>query len=349
MYANDACWIPELRRDAYRRLSPRHNPFLAHADMRLFLAVQSGGGVRGRIAAIDDRAHNDVHRERTAWFGFFEATDASVAGALLAAVEAWAAGRGATLVRGPVNPSLNESAGLLVEGFGEMPYLLMPHNPPAYGAYVEQAGYRKAKDLWAWDLDLTSPLGQRIVRVAERVRNRHGIAIRPIHMQAYERDLAALLNIYCQAWGDNWGFVPPTADEVKQFADDVKPIVDPEIVLLAEMEGQTVGCVVALPDVNQVLARMGGRLLPFGFWHFLNRRRIIDRSRVILLGVLPPYRRIGLYPLLIAELFRRGTARGYRRAELSWTLEDNTAVAAGIAAAGAVHHKTYRLYEKPIG
>ncbi|MCC7416089.1 MAG: GNAT family N-acetyltransferase [Acidobacteria bacterium] len=349
LYATDPRWIPELRRDAVRRLSPEYNPFLAHAEMALFLARRADGSTCGRIAAIEDRAHNDVHTEQAGWFGFFEAADAASAGALLEAVERWAIARGARVIRGPVNPSLNDTAGLLVDGFDEPPYLLMPYNPRVYAEYIEGEGFRKAKDLWAWDLDLTRPLGGRIVRLAGRARRRSGVRVRTVDMRAYDDELGRLLDVYREAWEDNWGFVPPTQAEVRQFADDLKPVIDPEIVLIAEIDGRVAGCVVTLPDVNQVLARMGGSLLPFGLWHFLRRRRIIDRARVVLLGVLPAYRRAGLYPLLVEEVYRRGIARGYRRAELSWTLEDNDEINAGIAASGGRHYKTYRLYEKPIG
>jgi GNAT superfamily N-acetyltransferase len=348
LYADDPHWIPELRRDAYRRVSPKHNPFLAHADIALFLAVD-GGRTVGRIAAIEDRAHNEYHHERLAWFGFFEARDGGVAAALLAAVEHWGAARGCTAVRGPANPSLNESAGLLVQGFDDDPYLLMPYNPPAYAEFIEGAGYVKAKDLLGWDLDLTQPLGARIEKLAERVRRRNNIVVRRVDMKQFDRDLALMQSIYRSAWEDNWGFVPPTDAEMRQLATDLKPVIDPDLVLFAEMDGKAISTVVVLPDVNQVLKRMHGRLLPFGLWHFLNRKKIINRCRLVLLGVVAEYRNVGLYPLMISEIHRRGVANGYIRGELSWTLEDNHSVNAGIEASGGRRYKLFRLYEKPIG
>jgi len=347
LYAGDPHWVPQLRRDEYRRLSPRHNPFLAHAEMALFLAMRDGR-IAGRIAAIDDRAHNEFHHERLAWFGFFEATDPAAAAWLLSAVEAWARQRGSTAVRGPVNPSLNENAGLLIDAFDDDPYLLMPYNPPVYASYIEGAGYAKIKDLLAWSFDLTVPVGERIARLAERVRRRHGVTVRRANMRAFDDDLALIVQIYRQAWDRNWGFVPPTDAEMKQLATDLKPILDPDIVLVAEIGGRPVGCVVTLPDVNQVLKRMNGRLFPFGLLHFLNRRTIIDRVRLVMLGVVEEYRRVGLYPLLIAEVYRRAVANGYRRGEASWTLEDNDAINAGIEAAGGRRSKTYRVYDKPL-
>jgi GNAT superfamily N-acetyltransferase len=350
LYSADAHWVPPLRRDEYRRFDPAHNPFLAHASIDAWVArtAANGGRVEGRIAFIEDRLFNDVRQERTGWFGFFEAGSAEAALALLERAEAAARARRLGVVRGPVNPSLNESAGLLVDGFDTDPCVLMPYNPPAYRTFLERAGYVKAKDLFAWTIDLTKPIGERITRLAARAAERHRFTIRPVDLRHFDRDVAILQSIYRAAWSDNWGFVPPTPAEIHQLAEDLRPIVDPQIALFAEHDGRPVGCVIALPDVNQVLKRMKGRLFPFGIIHYLRRRRIIDSGRVILLGVYPDYRRTGLYPLLIAEVARRGQERGYVRGELSWTLEDNHDINAGIQAGGGVHYKTYRVYEKRL-
>jgi GNAT superfamily N-acetyltransferase len=347
LYANHLHWVPPLRRDEYRRLSPAHNAFLQHATMNLWLA-SSGGRTTGRIAAIEDRLHNETHHETVTWFGFLECDSVETARALFSAVERYAGERRSTAVRGPANPSLNESAGLLIDCFDEDPFVLMPYNPPSYAGFVEAAGYRKVKDLLAWGIDLTVPPPERIARLADRVASRNAITVRSLDLGSFERDLAMMQEIYRSAWQDNWGFVPPTDAEIRQLAIELRPILDPEIVLFAERAGRPVGCAVAIPDVNQVLKRMRGRLLPFGVLHFLRRHAIIDQARVLLLGVVPDMRRMGLYPLLIAELHRRGRRQGYRRAELSWTLEDNDAVNAGIEAAGGRCLKTYRLYEKPL-
>lgn len=349
LYPSESPWVPPLRRDEHRRFSSRHNPFLAHAAVERWIALRGGRAV-GRIAAIDDRLHNETHVERVTWFGFFEAEDVAVARALLAQVEAHAVRLGHDVVRGPANPSMHDSVGLLVDAFDQVPYLLMPYNPPTYAAYVESAGFRKVKDLLAWDIDMAQPLGARVARVHARAVARRGLRVRTVDTSrdGFARDLQALKAIYRSAWSDNWGFVPPTDAEIEQLAKELRPVLDPEIALFAEVDGQTVGCALALPDVNQVLKRMNGRLWPFGVVHFMRRRAIIDRARVLLLGVLPPYRRLGLYQLLMAELHRRGRARGYTRGELSWTLEDNDLVNTGILAAGGRLHKTYRIYEKPV-
>ena len=348
LYAGDSHWVPPLRRDEYRRLSRTVNPFFQHADMDLWVA-QSNGRITGRIAAIEDHLHNTTHGERTAWFGFFEAEDTDTARAMLAVVEAWATARGTTLVRGPASPSLNASAGVLVDGFDDDPYVLMPYNPARYATFMEDAGYAKVKDLLAWSLDATVPMAERITKLADRVRRRHGIVVRTVDMRQFERDLGQLKRIYRTAWESNWGFVPPTDAEISQLAADLRPILDPSIALFAEIQGRPVACAIAIPDMNQVLRRMNGHLLPFGLVHFLRRASIIDRARVLLVGVMAEVRNLGLYPLLVAEIFQRGTARGYRAAELSWTLEDNVAINAGIEASGGRRSKTYRIYEKPVG
>jgi GNAT superfamily N-acetyltransferase len=347
MYAGDPHFVPQLRRDERNRLAPEHNPFFEHASMQMWLA-RDGGQFVGRIAAIEDRLHNEVHHERLSWFGFFEARDRQVAHRLLDAVEAWGRAHGSHAVRGPANPSLNEPVGLLVDAFDSDPYALMPYNPPTYPGFIEAAGYRKSKDLFAWDIDLMSPRLDRIARLSERVSRRHGITVRTVDMKQFDRDLAILQTLYRSAWEDNWGFVAPTDAEMRQLAVDLKPVIDPELVLFAEMNGRPVGCSVGIPDVNQVLKRMNGRLFPFGLFHFLRRKSIVTRARILLMGVVPEVRRMGVYPLLIFECHRRGVAVGYTRAELSWTLEDNEAVNAGIEAAGGVKYKTYRLYDKPL-
>jgi GNAT superfamily N-acetyltransferase len=316
--------------------------------MAIWLAIDGEGRAVGRIAAVDDRLHNERHGEAVTWFGFLEAVDRASAFSLLQAAEGHARSRGSTVLRGPANPSLNESAGLLVHGFDADPSVLMPYNPPEYAAWVEAFGGRKVKDLLAWHLDLGTGPCDRIARLAARVGRRPDIKVRAIDLARFDEELQTLRRLYERAWRDNWGFVPPTEAEMRQVAEDLRPIVDPHLVLFAELGGEPVACAVAVPNINRVLKRMRGRLFPFGILHFLRRRAIVDDVRVLLLGVDPAVRLKGLYPLLIAELQRRAVDRGYRSAELSWTLEDNDAVNAGIEAAGARRSKTYRVYEKSL-
>jgi GNAT superfamily N-acetyltransferase len=345
--AGDPHWIPPLRIGERDRLNPKKNPFFQHADVELLLAWR-GGSVAGRIGVVDDRLHNTVHADNTAMFGFFEAADAEAARALLAAAEARARAWGRARIRGPINPSLNDNCGLLVDGFDTDPMLLMPHNPPEYAAFIEGAGYAKAKDLFAWLYDLGADLPPTIARLAERLRARLKLTLRPIDMSEFAREADRLREIYISAWRGNWGFVPPTVEEFRHIASEMKPIFDPRCAVVAEAGGRLVACAVALPDVNQALKGTDGKLFPMGLLKLLRRKRYIDQARLLLLGIDEAYRATGLYPLLIAELHRQARGSPYRRAEFSWVLEDNRDINQPAAQAGARRYKTYRLYEKSL-
>lgn len=342
----DPHWIPPLRIAERDRLLPSKNPFFAHADAALYLALD-GGRVAGRIAAIDDRLHNQTHRENIAMFGFFEAATPAAARDLLAVVDRWAADRGRDAVRGPINPSLNESAGLLVEGFDTDPMVMMPHNPPEYAALIEASGYRKVKDLYAWVHDLSRGLEPTMARLAARLQDRGGIILRPLRLDEFDREVDALRLIYCGAWERNWGFVPPTREEFRRIARELRPIFDSRCAVCGEVDGRPVACAIAVPDINQALKGTGGRLFPLGLPRLLARRWIIDQMRLLILGVLPQYRQYALYPLMLATLHRQ-VYPAYRRAEFSWVLEDNRDINRPLEAAGARRYKTYRIYEKPL-
>ena len=330
------------------RLSPKHNPFFQHADIEMFLARRNGEIV-GRIAAIDDRLHNETHHDNVAMFGFFEAADQAAARALLEAAERWAAARGRAHLRGPINPALNESAGLLIDGFDTDAMLLMPHNPPEYAAFIEAAGYRKIKDLFAWLYATDRPIPPVAERLAARVQARHGIHVRPLEMAEFARETEWLREVYCGAWEHNWGFVPPTIDEFRRLAKELKPIFDRRGAVCAEIDGKPVACAIAIPDINQALKGTGGRLFPLGLLRLLFRSRIIDQGRLLLLGVLPAYRGFGLPPLLMLQLHRQTVGTRYRRVEFSWVLEDNKDVNQPAEMIGATRYKTYRIYQKTLG
>ena len=302
----------------------------------------------GRVLAIDDHLHNEVHGDNVAAFGFFEAKDAASAGALLQHVEAWARQRGRALLRGPLNPSLNESAGLLIDGFDTDPMLMMPHNPPEYADYLEMAGYRKVKDLYAWLYDLGGDLEPAIVEVAARLQAKHHIIVRPLELSEFAREIESLRELYCGAWARNWGFVPPTPAEFRRLGSELRQIFDPRCAVCAEIDGRTVACAVAIPDINQTLRGTDGRLFPLGLLRLLRRKTIVDQVRLLLLGVLAEYRAIGLYPLLIYELKRQLDGTRYRRAEFSWVLEDNRDINQPVERLGAQQYKTYRIYQKGL-
>jgi hypothetical protein len=345
--AHDPHWVPPLRLGEHDRINPNKNPFFAHAEVQLLLAWR-GDRVVGRIAAIDDRLHQEAHGDNVAMFGFFEAADADVARALLTAVEGWAKARGRVRVRGPISPSLNEMCGLLVDGFDTDPMLLMPHNPPEYGAQIESAGYAKVKDLFAWIHVLQREMPPVFVRAARRLRERHGITFRPLNLKEFTGEVERLRALYCSAWERNWGFVAPTAAEFRRIASELKPIFDPRCTVCAEVNGEMVACLVAVPDINQALKGTSGRLFPLGLLRLLLRRRYLSQVRLLLLGIDERHRRLGLFPLLLAEWHRQMQSTPYVRAEFSWVLEDNHEVNNAAELADARRYKTYRLYEKAL-
>lgn len=346
-YRGDPHWVPPLLISEKRRFDPQRNPFFEHARMELFLA-ERGGEVVGRVAAIDDDNHNDTHEDNISFFGFFEAADPVVARLLFARVEERARGLGREAVRGPTNPSMNDGAGFQIDAFDTTPYVMTPYNPPAYPRYAEEAGYRKVKDLYAWHFERSQSMGEKISRLARRVRRRYSPTLRAVNLRRFEEDLALVKRIYDEAWEKNWGFVKYTDAEFKHLARELKLILDPDLALLVELKGRPAGIAVCLPDANQLFKRMHGRLLPSGIFAFLSRKKIIDRLRLAILGVLPEHRNKGLEVVLIDELYGRAMPKGYKSCECSWVLEDNRAMNRGIEASGATLYKTYRLYQKEV-
>ena len=346
-YRDDPHWVPPLLITEREQFDSRKNPFYEHARVNLYLAERNGEVV-GRVAAIDDDNHNETHGDNLLFFGFFEAEDGEAAEALFSRVEERARELGREAVRGPVNPSMNHSAGLLIDAFDSDPYVMMPYNPPEYPRYVERAGYRKVKDLYAWIFKSDWEV-KKIGRLAERVRKRNkDLEIRPVDMRRWDEELARVKDLYNRAWERNWGFVRYTEAEFDKLAKEFKMILDPELVALAEVDGELAGITVIIPDANQVFKKMRGRLLPFGIFHFLGRNRVIDRVRLPILGVAPEHRNKGFELVMIHELHERVIAKGYGSCEASWTLEDNRAMNHVIAAGGAKHYKTYRIYQKEI-
>jgi GNAT superfamily N-acetyltransferase len=329
------------------RFDPRKNPFFEHARVNLFLAERNGEVV-GRVAAIDDDNHNQTHDDNLLFFGFFEAEDGEVAQSLFARIEYRGRELGREAIRGPANPSLNHNAGFLIDAFESDPFVMMPYNPLEYPRYVEASGYRKVKDLYAWIFEWEWEI-KKIGRLAERVRKRYSdLVIRPVDMKRWDEELERFRDLYNRSWVKNWGFVRYTDAEFDHLAREFKMILDPELIALAEVDGELAGITVLLPDANQVFKRMRGRLLPFGIFYFLGRNKIIDQLRLPILGVAPEHRNKGFELAMIYELYERTKAKGYKRCEASWTLEDNRAMNHVIEAGGATHYKTYRIYQKEI-
>ncbi|HSD66393.1 MAG TPA: N-acetyltransferase [Vicinamibacteria bacterium] len=340
-------WTPLLRRDVRAVLDPARNPFFDHADRQLFLA-RRGGRVVGRVAAIHDRLHDQTHGDRVGFFGFFESVDdPAVARPLFDAAAEWLRGRQRDTLRGPLNPSINDEAGLLVDGFDTPSVLMMPHNPPYYPALVEGAGFRKAKDLLAFQ-NTGTDLPERLVAATEIVRRRYGVVCRRIDMKRFPREVALIERLFNAGWERNWGYVPLTERETDHLAGQLKPLVVPDLVAFAEREGEPVGFAAAVPDYNVALrANPSGRLFP-GVLKVLRASRRITRLRVLLLGVLPEWHGRGVDAVLYRHVWENGRARGYDWAEAGWILEDNLSMINGLTRMGFEVYKTYRVYERPV-
>lgn len=346
LHRGDPLWVPQLRMDVRKLLSPAKNPFFQHAEVRCFLALRDGRIV-GRIAAIKNDAHNREHGDRVGFWGFFESVnDQGVANALFDTAAAWVRERGFDTLRGPMNPSVNDDCGLLVDGFDTPPALMMPHNPPYYVALTEHAGFAKAMDLICYQ-STGYDMPERLVRATRVVAERKGITMRPLDLKRFYEEVELVKQIYNAAWEKNWGFVPLTDAEIDHLAKQLKPVVIPDLVCFAEKDGQPIGFAVALPDLNVALKHNpSGRLFP-GILKVLWHARKISRVRIPLLGVLKEYRQSGVDALMYAWIWEKGVARGYHWGEAGWILETNTAMMNGLMRMGFRPYKTYRVYDRP--
>jgi GNAT superfamily N-acetyltransferase len=354
LYRGRPNWVPPLRRAQAKMLACK-TAFFDRAEMALFLAERGPRAV-GRIAAIHNRAHNDCHKDRVGFFGFFECDihDAAAAAGLFEHARRWLGDRGLTSVRGPVNPSMNAECGLLIDGFDHPPMVLMPYNPPEYVGLIEAAGFVKCKDLYAYLIraaDVDDGQGRdRMLRLAEVMKRRHPeVHVRPLDMKLYEREVLRLVELFETARADNWGHVPLTEKEVLEMARDMKTVVDPELILVGEVGAEPVGASMALPNINRALAAIRGRLLPFGFLKFMREMKRIHEIRILGIAVLERYRHLGITGLLLLETILRGRAKGIDIGEASWVLEDNEMSNRTIQnVLRPEHYKTYRIYEKPV-
>jgi GNAT superfamily N-acetyltransferase len=351
IYQNDPQWVAPLLMDLKKVFTDR-NPFFEHADMQLWVVVQDGRDV-GRIAGIEDRSFNARQPVPTAYFGFFESiVAAEVSNALFQAAFNWAANRGLIRILGPMNPSGNDECGLLAQGFELRPVFMMPYNPRYYLDLVERAGFKKSKDLVAFDIDLKHTPIQRLERVAARFAKRQtDIHFRPVRRKTLRADLAKVKEIYNEAWDDNWGFVPMTDGEIDFMAERLKPMLAEGLVWLAETDQQPVGFLLAMPDFNEALEPLHGRLASPGLFKFLPylfRWKTPATVRVVVLGVKEAYRNRGIESFMLVEGLKTGFRLGFTGCEASWILEDNLNVRNVIERFGGKPYKIYRIYERRI-
>jgi hypothetical protein len=344
IYQGDRYWVPPLIKDLLSKFSPNH-PFRSHSEM-IFLLAYKEGEIAGRIAGIIDHHYVEFHQDKVGFFGFFESTvNAEVAEILLSRVEAWLKEHGMERMIGPMNPSTNDECGLLVEGFDTSPCLMMPYNPRYYPSLLESFGLKKAMDLYAYWVEDSPFFHDRLTRIAEKIRKREPrLQVRPIDLRHFDEELKVVKEIYNHAWSKNWGFVPLTEEEIDDLAKNLKPLVVPDLILFAYWGEEPIGFSVSLPDYNEVLKHLNGKVGLLGGLKFLYYSRKITKVRVMLLGVKHAFQKKGVEGLLYFETFRRGTKKGYFQAECSWILEKNLLMQHGIEAMGGKRYKTYRIY-----
>ena len=346
LYSADPFFVPQLTREMRAHFSAE-NPFFAYARGKFFVAVKEGRPV-GRIISFVNRRHNEFHHEKTGFFGFFESVnDSAVSRALFDKASAHLKEDGMEVVRGPMNFSTNEECGFLIDGFGEPPFIMMPYNPPYYNELVEDYGFRKVKDLFAYIYEVQDDMPEKVYRGA-LIAEKRGISARPISMKNFIDDMRIFRDVYHSAWEENWGFIPMTEAELEYSAARLRQIIIPKLALIAEKDGNPIGFFGLIPDFNFVLRRMNGKLNPLGIAKALYYSRKIKQLRIMLLGIKKEFRNKGVEAVLYKHAWPAIKKRRYERIEFSWILEDNIPVQRTIELFGGRVYKKYRVYEKRL-
>jgi GNAT superfamily N-acetyltransferase len=350
LHSTSAVWVPPLKLERRLFLNRRVNAYFKHAEAEYFLARRAGRVV-GRITAQVDSAFNEYHQSRWGMFGFLELEDdQEVLDALLAAAEAWCRQRACDRMVGPMDFTMNDESGVLIEGFDRPPMIRQPWHPPYYRQRCEQAGLAKATDLLMWELQISDRASVLpvIFELADQVEPKHGIRLRKMSRRRLRKDLDAFAEVYNSAWSRNFGFVPYSKADLDAYAQELQLVFDKHWFMIAEKvdTGEVVGMAITIPDVNQVLKKMKGRLLPLGWWHFLRKGRTVDQVRVGVLGVKPEYQHTGVAAALYREHFDMAEVRPQTGGEMGWILETNTAMNRGMEAMGGRVVKRFRVYER---
>jgi GNAT superfamily N-acetyltransferase len=350
LHANQPLWVPPLKIERRLFMNRRMNAFFNHGEAEYFLAYRDGRVV-GRITAQINHAFNDQHQSRWGWFGFLEfEEDLEVVQALLAAAQRWLRERRCERMVGPADFAMNDECGILIEGFEVRPMIHQPWHPTYYQRLLEEAGMVKAMDLLMWKLEVTErdkvlPV---IWELADKAQSEHGIRVRPMRRRQLRKDMDFFGEVYNAAWSKNWDFVPYSKKDLDALAQELQLAFDKHWFMIAEREdtGEVVGMAITIPDLNQVLEKMKGRLLPLGWWYFLRKGSIMTRVRVGWLGVQPAYQHTGIAAKLYQMHFDAAEARPQRGGEMGWILETNTAMNRGMEAMGGTVVKRYRMYER---
>jgi GNAT superfamily N-acetyltransferase len=350
LYKNDPNWVAPLIGDQKKFFNPKKNPYYLHSEVMLFLAVRDGRSV-GRISAQTNTEHNKEHKDNIGFFGFFECEDdQEAADALFSAAYEWNRYRGKTAMRGPMNLSVNQECGLLVDGYDTPPMVMMRHDLPYYRRLYENYGLEKVMDLYAYLAERTE-MPARVARAAELLQKRVKVDIRSLShdKKQLRKDIETVFQIYTRAWEYNWGNVPMTEAEFEHIVEELLPIADPDLVFIAEVEGKPAGFSLALPNYNEVLKVMHGRVNPLTIVKALIAKKRIGSARVITMGVIKEFQGRGIDTLFYYHQYKNGLPKGLFRGEFSWVLENNTMMIRVAEMLDAKIYKTYRLYDKAIG
>ena len=343
-------WVPQLRLERRLFLNRRLNAYFSHGEAEYFVARREGRVV-GRITAQVDFAYNRFHQSRSGMFGFLEfEDDPPILEALLDAAAGWLRARGCTEMLGPMDFSLNDESGVLIEGFELEPLIRQNWHPPRYQQACEAAGLEKAMDLLSWDLSIDDRAQMKpiIEKLAERCKTKYGVTVRKMTRRSLRKDLDKFAEVYNSAWSENWGFVPYSKEDLDAYALDLQLVYSPEWFMVAEKDGETIAMAITLMDANQLQKRMNGKILPTGWWDFLMRNRTTDRLRVGFLGVKPEWQHTGVAALLYVEHFEAAARTRLKHGEAGFILETNHAMNSGLEAMNGHVVKKYRVYERAL-
>jgi len=351
IYNSCSEWVPPLIHEQKIFFNRYKNPFFKNSEADLFLARNENGKILGRIAAIRHQEHLEIHQDSTGFFGFFECIDdQEVANSLFEKVTQWLKEKGLSRMRGPMNFTINDSCGLLIEGFDFEPAIDLPYNPSYYEKLISNYGLTKTQDLFAFNFKpeyVTEKFRQRVMTTAARLENKD-ICLRPINLEEPLADCKVLYKVYEEAWQGNWGHVPIALDTFLAVAREKKKLFNREMCLIIEYKGNPAGAFFAFPDYAPAIRSMNGRIFPFGFLKFYLKSRQISKFRVILLGIFKKYRNLGLESLVLKRMDTVYPQRGYNEAEFSWILESNKKIISTIENLGAKRYKTYRIFDKNL-
>lgn len=349
LYKDDPNWVAPLIMDQYKFFDPQKNPYYAHSKVQLYLAIEDGR-VLGRISAHTNNQHQKEHTEDIGFFGFFDCVDrVEVARALFEAAGAWNRLQGFASMRGPMNFSVNQELGLLIDGFDTPPMVMMRHDHPYYQKLYEACGLEKTMDLYAY-LSERTQMPERIERLAAAIEKRSGVSIRSLskNKKELQKDIETVFEIYTRAWEYNWGNVPMTKAEFDHIVAELLPLADPDLIFIAEKDGHPAGFSLALPNYNEVLKVMKGRVNPITMIKALLAKKKIGSARVITMGIIKEYQGRGIDSLLYYYSYKNGLPKGIFRGEFSWVLENNTMMIRTAQMLDAIPYKTYRIYDKSI-